>query len=76
MSVCLQKSGKSFQVLIPEHRCHETHQPGHTADGGEGLRLDKLMTLWTLSPAGTRWKFVHIQNHLRSCEEEEEEKEM
>lgn len=55
--------------FIPNQSCHETHQPRHTADTGEGFCHDELLALWTLRPAWMWWKVFHIQNHFWGCDE-------
>lgn len=67
MQIFLMQQTEGF--FIPHHRCHETHQPGHTAGGGEGLCQDELPTLRALCPGGTWWEVLHIQDHSGCCEE-------
>lgn len=61
-----------IEHVIPDHGCHETHQPGQTGDGSISLCHDELPTLRTLCLAWKGRKFFQIQNNCRGYLKEQE----
>lgn len=56
------------RCFIPYQSCHETHQPGHTADCSKRFCHYELLAFWALRPARVYWQLVQVQNHFRGCE--------